>query len=160
VKTTLDLLLDKHDKWIYMVTKYGCNKDTSEDIVQEMYLRVITYIKKTGNDITYKDDINVYFIAKTLKSIFIDHIRKENRKSALSYDEESYSLGEEDTLDYESAYAKVQVMLENMYWFDKKIYEIIESGVKISELSEKTKIPYYTIYNTYKKVKNYLKSNI
>jgi len=44
-----------------------------------------------------------------------------------------------------------------MYWYDKKVWEIIESGESIAELSRKSGIPYYSLYNTYKKVKQKLK---
>ena len=143
-----------------MVRKYGCNKDTAEDIVQEMYIRLLKYLRKTGADIMHKDDINIYFVAKTLKSIFIDKIRKEARKPEMPYDEVNCQVLQEGDVNFEDAYSKVQNSLKNMYWFDKKIFDIIESGVKISELSEKTTIPYYTIYNTYKKVKKELKDKL
>lgn len=44
-----------------------------------------------------------------------------------------------------------------MYWFDKMVFDIVQKGEKISELSRKTNIPYYTLYNTYKKVEKHLK---
>ena len=47
--------------------------------------------------------------------------------------------------------------LDSMFWYDAKIYRIIESGVSIKELSRKTKISYYSLYRTYNKVKNKLK---
>lgn len=160
METIIEKVYQRHDEWVYMVEKYGCNNDTAQDIVQEMYLRLMVYLKKTGADITYKDDINIYFVAKTLKSIFIDQTRKQNRKPTESFNDELLNLGEEDGEDYIEKYEKVQDLLKELYWFDKKIYDIIESGEKISELSNKTTIPYYTIYNTYKKVKEYLKNNI
>ena len=44
-----------------------------------------------------------------------------------------------------------------MHWYDKKIYLIIEGGESIAELSRKTHIKYYSLYNTYHKVKEKLK---
>lgn len=44
-----------------------------------------------------------------------------------------------------------------MYWYDKKIFEIVEGGESIAQLSRKSGIPYYSLYNTYKKVKEKLK---
>lgn len=160
METILEKVYERHDEWVYLVINYGCNRDTAEDIVQDMYLRLTVYLKKTGADITYKDDINIYFIGKTLKSIYIDHIRKHNRKPTSDYDAESYHIGQDDPYNYEDLYKKVQVMLGELYWFDRKVYEIIESGEKVSELAHKTTIPYYTIYNTYKRVKEYLKENL
>jgi len=160
METVIEKIYNRHNEWIYLVRKYGCNKDTAEDIVQEMYIRLIVYLRKTNADITYKDDINIYFVAKTLKSIFLDKIRKETRKPETSYEEKYAECFVDDDVDFQDAYNKVQNSLDKMYWFDKKIFEIIESGVKISELSRKTTIPYYTIYNTYKKVKKELKQKL
>ena len=47
-----------------------------------------------------------------------------------------------------------------MYWYDKKVYELIESGQSVAQLSRKTGIPYYSLYNTYKKVVKLLKNKI
>ena len=47
-----------------------------------------------------------------------------------------------------------------MYWYDKKVYDIIDSGTNISELSRKSNISYYSLYNTYKKVKEKLKQYV
>ena len=40
----LTLLYKKHQDWIMIVRGFGCNKDTAEDLVQEMYIK----IKKKG----------------------------------------------------------------------------------------------------------------
>jgi len=63
-------------------------------------------------------------------------------------------------VEYKKKYEIILEELDNMYWYDKKVYEIIESGESISELSRKTNISYYSLYNTYKKVKKYLKDKI
>ena len=63
-------------------------------------------------------------------------------------------------MEYKKKYEIILEELDNMYWYDKKVYEIIESGESISELSRKTNISYYSLYNTYKKVKKYLKDKI
>ena len=52
---------------------------------------------------------------------------------------------------------KIQKELKKMYWYDRKVFEIINSGESIAELSRKSKIPYYSLYNTYHKVKTRLK---
>ena len=49
----------------------------------------------------------------------------------------------------------------NYYYCFRKVYEIIEEqGISISELSRKTDISYYSLYNTYCKVKSKLKELI
>lgn len=56
-----------HDtKWRAIALKITSNKSSADDIVQEMYLKLMTTDK----------DINDYYVTMTLKSIFIDGIRK------------------------------------------------------------------------------------
>jgi Mor family transcriptional regulator len=50
--------------------------------------------------------------------------------------------------------------LDALHWYDKKIYNHIQSGESIKSLSDKTKISYYSIYNTYTRVKKYLHNKI
>ena len=136
---------------------FGCNKDTAEDIVQDMYLRMNKIISN-GTNVMYNDEeINTYYVLKTLKSIFIDKTRKEKRYIEINYDLESYKIDVESTPDYSEVHDRITKELNEMYWFDKMVFDIVQKGEKISELSRKTNIPYYTLYNTYKKVEKHLK---
>ena len=47
-----------------------------------------------------------------------------------------------------------------LHWYDQKVFEIVSSGTKISELSRKTTITYISLYNTFTKVKKLLKQKI
>ena len=60
-------------------------------------------------------------------------------------------------LDFDEEYQKINNSLSNMIWYDRVVYEIIEAGETIAELSRKSKIQYYSLYNTYNKVKSKLK---
>ncbi len=44
-----------------------------------------------------------------------------------------------------------------MYWYDRKVFEVINNGESVAEFSRKSLIEYYELYNTHKKVKNKLK---
>ena len=46
---------------------------------------------------------------------------------------------------------------QEMFWYDRKVFEIINEGESIAEFSRKSLIHYYSLYNTYNKVKNKLK---
>lgn len=157
VRSVLEIIYDRHDEWIYLVRAFGCNSDTAEDIVQDMYIKMHKIIN-SGKDVMYnEDEINTYYIIKTLKSIFIDKTRKAKRRISIDYEAEAYHIEVEDTPDYAHTHSRITEELNKLYWFDKKVFEIVSDGVNISELSRKTSIPYYTLYNTYKKVYNHLK---
>jgi hypothetical protein len=86
-------------------------------------------------------------------------IRKKSKVKLVSL-ENIEPITEIDHNNYDEVYQKLQEILKDMYWYDKKVYEIVEDGTNISELSRKSKISYYSLYNTYKKVKQKLKENL
>lgn len=104
-------------------------------------------------------EVNAYYVLKTLKSIFIDLKRKESNKQGIEVEWEgvSFSMESDNLVEYDTKYAMIQDELKKLYWFDSKVFELINAGENISSLSRKTTIPYYTLYNTYKKVYNHLK---
>lgn len=150
----LEKIFEKNDQWIDIVKSFGCNRDTSQDIVQEMYFKVQKRLEK-GTDIQYsEDDINYYYIFKVLRSLFLDLKRKESKVQIVELGEiENCELD----INYEDAYEAVNEEINTLFWYDRKVYEIIDGGTSISELSRQTNISYYSLYNTYKKVKNKLK---
>ena len=150
----LEKIFEKNDQWIDIVKSFGCNRDTSQDIVQEMYFKVQKRLDK-GTDIQYsEDDINYYYIFKVLRSLFLDLKRKESKVQIVELGEiENCELD----INYEDAYEAVTEEINTLFWYDRKVYEIIDGGKSISELSRQTNISYYSLYNTYKKVKNKLK---
>jgi DNA-directed RNA polymerase specialized sigma24 family protein len=153
----LSEIFKKHKIWIDIVCTFGCNKETAEDIVQEMYIKIDKKIKN-GLDINFgNNDYNYYYIFKTLKTLFLDLKRKESKVKIVDIDTADKHLSNFDNRDYNVVYQDIQNQLNKMYWYDKKVYEIIESGESIAQLSRKSGIPYYSLYNTYKKVKLKLK---
>lgn len=151
------LLYQDHRKWINIVKNFGCNNTTAQDIVSEMYIKIQKLIERGTNIMFDEKTINYYYIFRTLNSLFIDLKRKE--KNINNVDIESINLeGVSIEPDFTGAYDVIKKGLDSLYWYDKKVYEIIESGESIASLSKKTKISYYSLYNTYTKVKKYLKS--
>jgi hypothetical protein len=127
--------------------KISCRKCTS-----------IGRLVNEGKDISYGDDINHFYVFRTLTTIFLDYKRREKKIGDFDFDE--YDVEDEVEVEYQKKYEKLMDELDKLYWYDKNVYEIIEGGVSIKALSRKTNISYYSLYNTYKKVKNYLKSKI
>jgi DNA-directed RNA polymerase specialized sigma24 family protein len=154
VKKSMELLFKKHSNWIDIVCSFGLEKSLAEDIVQEMYIKIQLSLEK-GLDISYgKDDINYYYIFKCLRSLFLDLKRKAKNVKRVGVDNLSSKEGD---VDFTAKYELVTKALSEMYWYDRKVFEFINSGESVASLSRKTGIPYYSLYNTYKKVKKRLK---
>ncbi len=157
---TINDIFKKHNVWVDIVCSFGCNPQTAEDIVQEMYIKIYNK-KKAGLNIDYGDnDFNYYYVFKTLKNLFYDLKRKQNKVKIVDLEYCSNLISEENFIDYQIVYDEIKKTLNQMYWYDKKVYELIESGQSVAQLSRKTGIPYYSLYNTYKKVVKLLKNKI
>jgi len=174
MKSTLTLLAEKHNDWIRVVKSFGCNTDTSEDIVQEMYIKIHNLLKKGGDIMYNEEEINHFYIFRTLRTMFIDLTRKQSKVKFVSIE----NTKDYTTEDIINLFKKLQIKeftefdniqkyqnkvnneLDKLHWYDKKIYNHIQGGESIKSLSDKTKISYYSIYNTYNKVKKYLHKKI
>ena len=67
MNNSLSDIFKKHQTWIDIVCTFGCNKETAEDIVQEMYIKIDKKLKKGLNIDFGEADYNYYYIFKTLK---------------------------------------------------------------------------------------------
>ena len=153
------LVAKKHDTWVDIVSTFGCTRTVAEDITQEMYIKIQLQVEK-GLDIMYQDDINYYYIFKTLKTLFLDLKRKQKGIVMVNIDDEYVSsLGKAvatEDVNFDSAYEDVKDELSKMYWWNRKVFEIVNEGESIAEFSRKSKISYTILYNAYKKVKKKL----
>jgi len=160
--TTLQKIASKHNDWVRIVKSFGCEGDKCEDIVQEMYLKAHTLISN-GTDISFGDEINHFYIYRVLRSLFIDLCRKEAKITKVNIEYLEKFVEEEEIKEYKDIEGKMKqldTLLDEVYWYDRKIFDLISSGMSIAELSKKTNISYYSLYNTYKNVKTLIKQNI
>tara|TARA_R100001460_G_scaffold31516_1_gene62065 strand:+ start:846 stop:1397 length:552 start_codon:yes stop_codon:yes gene_type:complete len=167
----LEKAFEKHKTWVRVVVSFGCNKETAEDIVQEAYLKVHDMTLK-GKDLWYKDELNYWYMYKILRHLYLHLKIKESKiKIAEHFAKNEYGQTkniwrDEEVLkaptyvNYKQFDEKFEKVLSELTWYDRSIFELVSSGKKISELSRETNINYVSLWNTYTKVKNYLKSKI
>lgn len=161
--TTLEKLAKKHKTWIRYVISFGCDPAIAEDIVQECYIKIDKLLSK-GLNINYGEEINYFYVYKTLKTLYGDLLRQNKKIKKVDIDAlNKYIIEEEEqvkNIDVSKKMQELNKILNSIYWYDRKVFEIISSGVTIAELSRKTNITYASLYNTYKNVKNTIKKNI
>jgi DNA-directed RNA polymerase specialized sigma24 family protein len=159
----LEKLALKHKTWVHTVISFGCDPAIAEDIVQEAYIKINKLIEK-GLDISYGEEINYFYVYKTLKTLYGDLLRQNKKIKKVDIDAlNKYIIEEEEQVKDVDVSKKMQELnniLDSIYWYDRKVFEIISSGVTIAELSRKTNITYASLYNTYRNVKNIIKNNI
>jgi len=160
----LKLAYEKHNDWISIVLSFGCNSAVAEDIVQEVYIKLDLLLDK-GLDATYGDEVNYYYVYKQLRGTYLN-LKKQKDKINMQYIEEIGVPEKEVDIAEDEKYDVLQLMknldkeLEQLYWYDKKVFEIIMGGKKIAELSRDTDIGYYSLYNTFRKTIKHLKQKL
>lgn len=146
-----------------MVISFGCDPAIAEDIVQEAYIKINKLLGR-GLNINYGEEINYFYVYKTLKTLYGDLLRQNKKIKKVDIDAlNKYIIEEEEQVKDVDVSKKMQELnniLDSIYWYDRKVFEIISSGVTIAELSRKTNITYASLYNTYRNVKNIIKNNI
>ena len=154
----LEMIYKDHLKWINTVKKMGANQQDAEDIVGEMYVKVGKLINK-GLVRYYKGEVNYFYIYRALRNTYLNMVNKRKSESKLSL-KLTNEIPADELVDFELANNIVQEELEKMHWYNRKVYEMVQGGYKISELSRKTNIDYYSLYHTYVKTKNKLTNKI
>jgi DNA-directed RNA polymerase specialized sigma24 family protein len=175
MRQILDILCLKHSTWVKYVVSFGCPIDIAEDYVQEMYIKIHNYSQK-GNDLMYNEtEVNYFFIYVTLKNMYYDDIKSKKRYSFIelednkTIEETEYTEGDFDLqskavkrwldeLNYEinreQEYSQYQASLCYIRFIYQKIF--IE-GITVQQLSNETKLSYWSIRNTVVRIKQQIK---
>ena len=166
-----------HAKWINTTLKFGCTKEEAEDIVGNMYVIIGTMLNK-GLDISYGSDVNYYYIYLTLKTSFLQMYNRKKKQNNVSLDSmldiqfihedkevdtklnvilnDVLNNHDDEYIDYDNMRNIVNTELTKIHWYERKVFEMIQDGYSITELSNKTNISYHSLYNTYRKTKQKL----
>tara|TARA_B100000768_G_C11150631_1_gene320133 strand:- start:337 stop:807 length:471 start_codon:yes stop_codon:yes gene_type:complete len=154
----LEKVYQDHNKWINTVLNFGCTKTEAEDIVGDMYVIIGTMLNK-GLNISYGSEVNYFYIYRTLKTTFFKMYNKKKKENKTSIDL-VVNLSTGEYIDYNEANKVVEAELQNLHWYDQKVYNMIQDEYSITELSKKTNISYHSLYNTFRKVKDRLKEKV
>jgi hypothetical protein len=117
-----------------------------------------------GLDISYKDEVNYYYIYIALKTRFINMIKKKNKYPTVEILDDK-NIDESESVNYEEAQNILEaeldlMMLDKKTWYNAKVFKMIQEGSSLVQLSELTGISYHSLYHTYRNTKNKLKEKI
>ena len=154
----LSKLAEKHNDWIRIVQSFGCDYATSQDLVQDMYIKIHEWSEKHDRSILYnKTEVNYYFIYKALRTIWLNKLNQDKRYTDYELIE-NLNLSTESQIDQQEYLEEIEEKLSKLYWYDRKIFELVyKSGISMLQISNKTGIDYCSIKRTIKKVKRSLK---
>lgn len=164
MKSLVELAYNKHKTWVKIVKSFGANKNYAEDIVMEMYIQISLDVSK-GLDLWYNDDINTYYVYKVLRGIYLNTHKKEARMIKTYIEDIDGKIKQIDDLgidevQYAKRKDKIDNILNEMYWYDSKVFTLVASGKSVASLSRDTKISYYSLYNTYRTALKHIKEQL
>jgi|13_taG_2_1085334.scaffolds.fasta_scaffold06447_5 DNA-directed RNA polymerase specialized sigma24 family protein len=162
-RSLVEIAYNKHKDWIKIVKSFGCNSSVAEDIVQEMYIQLHLDVQK-GLDLWYGEEVNTYYCYKVLRGIYLNIYKKEAKQIKMYLEDinelkQAEELGI-DEVEYAKRKGKIDDILNQMFWYDRKVFEICASGKSVAKLSRDTNISYYSLYNTYTNAKKFIKDQL
>ena len=152
-----------------------CNdEDKASDVVQMTMEAVLKMPKETLQDIYNKDGLLWYVIRiinLNIKSKTSRYYYKYNKYYELidgstctsSYSPDFYENkpGDNDRSTTHIRLDAIEELLKDLYWYDRELFLTYYKGsYTLDTLSDKTGISRSSIFNTIKRVKDYIKDNI
>jgi DNA-directed RNA polymerase specialized sigma24 family protein len=153
----------KHHTWLSQVAyNFTKNKDKAEELVQDLYLKLMEY--KDITKIMYNNDINLFYLYKMLRSIFINANKKQINHLPIDDDlvnlpADSYDYGADN--DFETMVLLTNQALDKFNWFDSHLLRVyLDEGHSIQSLHKATRISASTIWSSQQKTKKYVREYI
>lgn len=165
----ITLIFDIHSEWLHQVAyNFSNNKHTAQDMVQDMF--VMLWEMKDISKIKYGNTVNLYYLYKTLRSVFLNRYQKHaSSHTALpevEFEAELYSLDKDD--NFEAMIKIVNETLQNdVHWFDSMLLDCyINKKSKdgkshsINSLHKETKISTSSIWTSLKNTREVLRAKL
>ena len=126
-----------HELWVKMLINLGCDLSLAEDLVQDMYIRLHDLVTDESK-IMYGDDVNKYFVYITIRNLYYNHLRVNNKYGFKDFEDNNV----EEDVDYDEGrdYATVSILdsmrdiVSEWNTYDKRLFELY-FGVRISKNS-------------------------
>lgn len=161
----LERLAEKHNVWMNMVLSFGCDYDTAQDLVQNMYLRMHKYVKDEQRIMYNTEEVNRFFVYVTLKNMWKTYntnmakygtfeIREDDEDSA----PEVESFNKEMDVAFETLIARISSEMKTWHRYDRILSEkYFKSDYSLRDIASGSGISLTSIFNTIKNNKKILK---
>ena len=152
----LNKLVANHKQWVSIARSFGAG-ETSEDIVQDMYLKV--YDNKINKE------INSAYIWLTLRSIYFDKLRLENKITTISIDDVRELKNDDFDINEFDSFTKINTKIEAVKYKTHYSDVIILNnyfvkGLSMRKIAAKYNIAPSTVFRSIKKTKEKIRLEI
>ena len=176
------LIADNRNRFVAVASKYTEDQNVIDEVVQEQMLYFMQMYKETLIDIYDKDGLegivkygavaihravtsprsNYYYKYRKYYTKIDDNYNTThyNKKSCYFQKKEISQIPDvvDESIYKKLAIEKIEKELGNMYWYDKKVFEVYyNEGHTLDSLAKKTGISRNSLFTTLKKVRTKLK---
>ena len=163
----IKILAEKQQDWFYMAKSFGVSDEDAQELVQQMYIRISDYVKDVSRIMYNDNEVNTYYVYVTLRNLYLSGFHKISKKTDyiddLPKDVVDYRVDhlkiEEEKEYFDKVIDKVESIVEDWYWYDKKVFNIhFYEEMSMRKISKETKISLSSIFNTLSNGKKKIKS--
>ena len=162
----IDRLSKKHDDWVHMAMSFGVGRESANEIVQEMYIRVTKYVDDPDKIMYNEKELNNYDIYVTMRNLLLSEFHKGKKRRHYSTEEVGDELVDMSPVndDYEDSFdsliSKIEGVVDSWYWYDRKLWNIhFKNQMSMRSISRETRISLSSIVNTLSNGKKKIREN-
>jgi DNA-directed RNA polymerase specialized sigma24 family protein len=159
----LNIVAKHHKEHVKLVRSWG-GGDYSEDLVQEMYLRLHRYT--TPEKIIKDGEVNLGFIWFTLRNMYLTLVKEQKKYSKVNLEDIADLIHSEPDIIGMLLLDKITTEIEEelkewekdpVLWYTSKIFTTyVNSGDSLRVFGDKVDIHYKSIFDTVKKCREML----
>lgn len=153
----LDIVARHHKDWVSILKKLGCS-DYTEDLVQEMYLRVNKYGKE--EKVILNGSVNFTYIYFMLKNIYFDYIKEKKKIKVISLNDVQELTIEMELKNYDSELSFISSFdskINTLPHYDKILFTLRYKHKKtFREIEKNTGISKDELCKDWKRIRNNL----
>lgn len=152
-------LYNYHDDWIRLALSLGAGS-MAQDIVQDMYIKVIEKYDDQPEKIIRDGRLNTYFIYVVLRNMIFDEHRKKAKDVVMYLDKNVQDwmnqipdtpYNYQQDADIELRLECAQEEIKNWHWYNQKLWNTYhQQNITMRKLSKETTISLSSIFNTIK----------
>ena len=159
-------ILHKHqEKWLQIAKNLLYKEDDQliKDIIQEMYLSIYEQLetdKLQAQQVIINNKPHFGIIKRTIQQI-IQHQANNDNKIPKTDNIILTNIAEEQKENIEELTTKIEEILQEMHWFDRKLFKLyVKKFNSVRTLAKETKLGHVTVYNTINKCRNNIKKKL
>lgn len=142
---------------------YREDEQAVKDIVQEMYLCIyeqLEEVKLEPQQVIINNKPHFGIIKRTIQQI-IQHQANNDSKLPKTDNIVLTNIAEEQKENIEELTTKIEEILQDMHWFDRKLFKLyVKKFNSVRTLAKETKLGHVTVYNTINKCRNNIKKKL